>query len=74
MIHKHTCADREDDLCAKRGYCLCECGATVEFRLDLDGVSVGQWVLSEGATTAWGCCGNRTRDGHKPDCPKRRTA
>lgn len=24
----------------------------------------------QGATTAWGCCGNRTRDGHKQTCPK----
>jgi hypothetical protein len=73
-LHEHECPDREDEVCGKRGFCRCECGATREFVLDLDGAPVSPWVPSEGATTAWGCCGNRTRDGHNPDCPKRRTA
>lgn len=47
-------------------------------RAGLDG-PITSWIIfmpqaaQESAVTAWGCCGNRTRDGHKADCPKRQS-
>ena len=35
MPHLHECKDREDDICDRRGYCECECGARAVFTLKM---------------------------------------
>lgn len=40
--HAHECINREDDVCEKRGYCLCACGARGAFRIEGD-TGVSEW-------------------------------